>query len=191
MGTPTAATATAARVGRPRPVRAEGWRDELRALHQSSKARYRRRRQPTGNGIRIAVISATVIGLGLLSLTLLAILGSVHMAAYRLRRINRDLPSLNQIAGRETYKTAQLFDRNGKLLWEFYNQDAGRPNSRAAQRISPSTSSTPPSPPKTPTSTPTPASSRGASSRAVYQNLSEQEIVSGASTITQQLVSAC
>lgn len=171
----------------PRPVRAEGWRDELRALHQSSKARNRRRRQPTGNGMRVAAISATVIGLGLLSLTLLAILGSVHMAASGYAAINRDLPSLNQIAGRETYKTAQLFDRNGKLLWEFYNQDAGRrtvvPVNEISQHLIDATLAA-----EDPNFYTNPGIEPRGIVRAVYQNLSEQEIVSGASTITQQLV---
>src|SRR3954469_19690831 len=177
----------ASRRSAPRPARSEGWRDELRALHQSSKAKARRKRQPTGNGLRVAAISITVIALGLFAVTLLAILGSVHMAASGYAAINRDLPSINQLAGRETYKTAQLFDRNGKLLWEFYNQDAGRrtvvPLNEISQYLIDATLAA-----EDPNFYTNPGIEPKGILRAVYQNLSEGEVVSGASTITQQLV---
>jgi len=170
-----------------RASRADAWRDDLQALQQRSRVRSKRKRQPTGNGWRAAAVTLTVIFLGMCSLALLAILGSVHMAASGYAAINRDLPSINQIASRETYKTAQLYDRNGKLLWEFYNQDAGRrtvvPITEISQYLIDATLAA-----EDPNFYSNPGIEPKGIARAIYQNLSEQEIVSGASTITQQLV---
>jgi 1A family penicillin-binding protein len=170
-----------------RSSRSDLWRDDLNALQQRARARTKRKRQPTGNGWRAAAVTLTVVTLGFFSLVLIGILVSVQAAASAYAAINRDLPSINQISSRETYKTAQVFDRNGKLLWEFYNQDAGRrtvvPINEISQYLIDATLAA-----EDPNFYSNPGIEPRGIVRAVYQNLSEQEIVSGASTITQQLV---
>jgi 1A family penicillin-binding protein len=170
-----------------RDARSDAWREELRALQKRAKTRARRQRQQPSGGARAAVITATVVGLGLLSLILLAFMGTIHMASSAYAAINRDLPSTNQLASRETFKTAQLYDRKGRLLWEFFDPDAGRrtvvPLTEISQYLIDATLAA-----EDANFYSNPGIEPRGIARAVYQNLSEQEIVSGASTITQQLV---
>ena len=170
-----------------RDKRSDVWRDELRALQKRAKTRTKRQRQKPRGGVRAAVITATVLGLGMLSLVLLAFMGSMHMASSAYAAINRDLPSTTQLASRETFKTAQLFDRKGRLLWEFYDPDAGRrtvvPLTEISQYLIDATLAA-----EDANFYSNPGIEPRGIARAVYQNLTEGDIVSGASTITQQLV---
>jgi len=170
-----------------RVSRADAWRDELRTLQKRARSRSKRQRQQSRGGWRAAVVTATVVGLGLLSLSLLAFIGAMHFASSAYANINRDLPSINQIASRETFKTAQLFDRKGRLLWEFFDPDAGRrtvvPLTEISQYLIDATLAA-----EDANFYSNPGIEPRGIARAVYQNLSEQDIVSGASTITQQLV---
>ena len=129
----------------------------------------------------------TVVGLGTLSLVLVALLGALYLTSWAYAAINRDLPSIDQIASRETFKTAQLYDRKGRLLWEFYNPDAGRRTVVALSEISQYLIDAPLAS-EDPSFYSNPGIEPRGIVRAIYQNLAEQEIVSGASTITQQLV---
>ena len=104
----------------------DAWRDELQALQQRARSRSRRQRQKPRGALRAAVVTMVVVALGLAGLGLLAFLGTMHLASSSYADINRDLPSINQIASRETFKTAQFYDRKGTLLWEFYDPDGGR-----------------------------------------------------------------
>src|SRR4051812_11194302 len=97
--------------------RADAWRDELKALQHRARTRGKRQRQKPRAGMRAMMLSLIVVGLGLMGLALMAFIGTIHVAASAYATINRDLPSINQIAGRETFKTAQLYDRKGRLLW--------------------------------------------------------------------------
>ena len=177
----------ASRRSSPRDARSDAWRDELRALQKRAKTRAKRQRQQPRGGARAAVITATVLGLGMLSLALLAFMGAMHMASSAYAAINRDLPSTTQLASRETFKTAQLFDRKGRLLWEFFDPDAGRrtvvPLTEISQYLIDATLAA-----EDANFYSNPGIEPRGIARAVYQNLVEQEIVSGASTITQQLV---
>jgi 1A family penicillin-binding protein len=169
-------------------ARSEAWRDELRALQKRAKSRSsRRERQKPSGGVRAAVIAVTVLGLGLMSLVLLATLGTMHLASSAYAAINRDLPSTTQLASRETFKTAQLYDRKGRLLWEFFDPNSGRrtvvPLTEISQYLIDATLAA-----EDANFYSNPGIEPRGIARAVYQNLSEQEIVSGASTITQQLV---
>src|SRR4051812_38220959 len=95
---------------RPSPhARADAWRDELRALQQRSRTRVKRQRQQPRTGLRAALLTLIVVGLAMLSVALLGFLGTMHLASSAYAAINRDLPSINQIASRETFKTAQLY----------------------------------------------------------------------------------
>ena len=170
-----------------RDARSDAWRDELRALQKRARSRSKRQRQQPRGSAKAAVITATILGLGLLSLCLMAVMGAVHFASSAYAAINRDLPSTTQLASRETFKTAQLFDRKGRLLWEFFDPDAGRrtvvPLTEISQYLIDATLAA-----EDANFYSNPGIEPRGIARAVYQNLSEQEIVSGASTITQQLV---
>ncbi|MCC6177338.1 MAG: PBP1A family penicillin-binding protein [Chloroflexi bacterium] len=156
-------------------------------LQQRAKARHRRERQPRGGGVRAALVAVTVLGLGLLSIVLIGTLAGIQLASTSYAAINRDLPSINQISSRETFKTAQIFDRKGRLLWEFYAQDAGRrtvvPLSEVSQYLIDATLAA-----EDANFYSNPGIEPRGILRALYQNIAEQEVVSGASTITQQLV---
>src|SRR4051794_8155178 len=86
----------ASRRSAPRGTRSEAWRDELRALQKRAKTRAKRQRQQPRGGVKAAVVTVTVLGLGMLSLVLLAIMGGVHLASSAYTAINRDLPSTTQ-----------------------------------------------------------------------------------------------
>lgn len=165
----------------------DAWRDELKALQQRARSRSRRQRQKPRGGLRAALITVVVLGLGFMGLGLMAFIGAMHMASTAYANINRDLPSINQIASRETFKTAQLYDRKGRLLWEFFDPDAGRrtvvPITEISQYLIDATLAA-----EDANFYSNPGIEPRGIARAVYQNLTEQEIVSGASTITQQLV---
>ena len=92
----------------------DAWREELKALQQRARSRSRRNRQKPRGALRAAVITMVVVTLGFAGLGLMAFLGAMHMASSFYANINRDLPSINQIAGRETFKTAQLYRPQGQ-----------------------------------------------------------------------------
>lgn len=97
-----------------------------------------------------------------------------------------DLPSLDQLSNRLSFKTTQILDRNGKLLYEVYDKNGGKRTPIHLGEV----------PPHLITATIATEDQdfyenvgfdpKGIA-RAVWQNLTAGEIVSGASTITQQL----
>src|SRR4051794_3992108 len=78
--------------------RADAWREELKALQQRARTRGKRQRQQPRGGMRAMMLTLVVIGLGLMGLGLMAFIGTIHLAASAYATINRDLPSINQIA---------------------------------------------------------------------------------------------
>src|SRR6266849_2638816 len=69
-----------------------------------------------GSGLLMAMI-----GVGLLGIFIL-----LQGAATGYAMLTRDLPSLSSISNHASFKTAQIFDRKGQLLWEFYDPDGGK-----------------------------------------------------------------
>src|SRR5579864_2880776 len=69
-----------------------------------------------GSGLLVAMM-----GVGLLFIFVL-LQGAVTSYAM----LTRDLPSLSEISNHASFKTAQIFDRNGTLLWEFYDPEGGK-----------------------------------------------------------------
>src|SRR5438309_3638208 len=63
----------------------------------------------------------TMVGFGLISIFVL-----LQGAATGYAMLTRDLPSLSEISNHASFKTAQIFDRKGQLLWEFYDPDGGK-----------------------------------------------------------------
>src|SRR5438445_150186 len=63
----------------------------------------------------------TMLGFGLIGVFVL-----LQGAATGYAMLTRDLPSLSQISNHASFKTAQIYDRKGQLLWEFYDPDGGK-----------------------------------------------------------------
>ncbi len=126
----------------------------------------------------LAVLSVLVILLGVLGLAA-GVLGYFYIAA--------QLPSADELRSRSVqFATTQILDRDGNLLWEIIDPTGGRRTTVTLDQISPDLIHA------------TIATEDRffyvnvgvdpiAITRALYYNLSEGEIVSGASTITQQL----
>jgi 1A family penicillin-binding protein len=156
-------------------------------LHDRARMRARRKRRPTRRTYKSVLIFFGVGTVGFLIVNLVALLGAVGAASTAWANLNKDLPSINQIASRDTFKTAQVFDRNGTLLWEFYDQEGGKrtvvPLSEVSQYLIDAQLAA-----EDPHFYSNPGFDLRAIARAAFQNFSEQDIVSGASTITQQLV---
>jgi membrane peptidoglycan carboxypeptidase len=164
-----------------------GRRRGLPDLHERAQLRQRRQRRLRRRGYRGFLIFGGLLGIGFLTFSLLALLGAIHGATTAYANLNRDLPSINQISSRETFKTAQVYDRKGTLLWEFYDQEGGRrtvvPLSEISQHLIDAQLAA-----EDANFYSNPGVDLRGILRAIFQNLTEQDVVSGASTITQQLV---
>src|SRR5438874_31942 len=100
--------------------------DRLQRLYRLQAAReYRDRISSTGrlrsplmigSGLLVALIGVGVMGIFVL----------LQGAATGYAMLTRDLPSLSAISNHASFKTAQIFDRKGQLLWEFYDPDGGK-----------------------------------------------------------------
>ena len=100
----------------------------------------------------------------------------------------KDLPDYTQLDRRRVFQTARILDRNGQLLGEFNDPEGGR---RTLVPIDRDPEGAPRRHRRRRRRQLLPASRASTSSailRALYQNVRGREIVSGASTITQQLV---
>src|SRR5919199_4391348 len=100
--------------------------DRLQRLYRLQAARAYR--DQGGAGARVSkplVLGAgllmAVIGFGLMGLFVM-----LQAAATGYAMLTRDLPSLSEISNHASFKTAQIFDRRGQLLWEFYDPDGGK-----------------------------------------------------------------
>ncbi len=69
-----------------------------------------------GSGLLVAMIGVGFLGIFIL----------LQGAATGYAMLTRDLPSLSSISNHASFKTAQIFDRKGTLLWEFYDPDGGK-----------------------------------------------------------------
>src|SRR5215831_12172891 len=79
-----------------------------------------------GSGLLVAMIGFGLIGIFLL----------MQGAAAGYAMLTHDLPSLTAIANHASFKTAQIFDRKGQLLWEFYDPEGGKRTLVALNEIS-------------------------------------------------------
>src|ERR671936_497438 len=100
--------------------------ERLQRLYRLQSAReYRERVNATGRLRRPPVtcpgLFVSLIGIGLLGVFVL-----LQAAATGYAMLTRDLPSLSEISNHASFKTAQIFDRKGVLLWEFYDPDGGK-----------------------------------------------------------------
>src|SRR5205085_8409308 len=100
--------------------------DRLQRLYKLQSARqYRESIKSTGRFGKIAAVGSglmvAMVGIGLIGIFVL-----LQGAATGYAMLTRDLPSLSEISHHASFKTAQIFDRKGTLLWEFYDPDGGK-----------------------------------------------------------------
>ena len=152
-----------------------------RSAHRRKRQRIQRR------GVQGLLIVAGLFGIGLLSAFIIFVLGGIQVAMTAYSSLNRGLPSIDQINQRASFKTVQVFDRKGTLLWEFYDAEGGRrtvvPLSDISQYLIDATLAA-----EDPNFYTNPGVDLRGIARAVIQNWQADETISGASTITQQLV---
>ena len=124
----------------------------------------------------------SVAGILTLSLAVVALgLGAYVIIALR-------LPSPTELRARAaSFVSTKIYDRNGELLWEIFDPTGGKrtlvPLKQIPASLINATIAT-----EDPTFYSNPGFSPLAIARAFWQDLTEREIVSGGSTITQQLV---
>ena len=157
-----------------KPIRAEDLSATPRAVSLSPL----KQRRPYLGWYRFSILFIGLVGLS----GLLLIVGVV---AYTWTAVQ--LPSANELRSRSLqFATTQILDREGNLLWEIIDPTGGRRTNVPLDQISPALIEA------------TLATEDRffylnvgvdpiAISRAIYDNLTEKQIVSGASTITQQL----
>jgi 1A family penicillin-binding protein len=152
-----------------------------------SAARRRRRARLKKRGAQGLLVVGGLAGIGFLSFFIFTVLGAMQLGTSTYARLNRDLPSINQISSRQTFKTAQIYDRKGTLLWEFYDAEGGRrtvvPLSEVSQHLIDASLAA-----EDANFYLNPGIDLRSIGRAMVQNIRADETVSGASTITQQLV---
>ncbi|MFH1927872.1 MAG: PBP1A family penicillin-binding protein [Chloroflexota bacterium] len=134
---------------------------------------------PSGGILKPLLIAISVIALLLLIAIGVAAGGYTYYAAR--------LPSPDELGDRSTpFKSTKILDRNGSLLYEIVDPTGGRrtvvPINRIPIYLQQATIAT-----EDPTFYSNPGFNPFSIARAFWQNMSEGHIVSGASTITQQL----
>jgi len=126
------------------------------------------------------LVALTIVGLLILAVVAIAAGGYTYYAA--------GLPSPDELRSRSTsFKSTKLFDRNGVLLYEIVDPIGGRRTEVSIDRI-PSYLRQATIATEDPTFYSNPGFNPFSIARALWYNLREGRIVSGASTITQQLV---
>lgn len=133
----------------------------------------------------------TRIGLGFFAL-LAAVLGAAAFtvalgtAASVYADLTTDLPPLSQLTNRLSFKTTEILDRNGKLLYEIYDRDGGRRTpvhlADVSQELINATLATEDKDFYT-----NAGFDPFGTARAFWLNVTEGTLTQGASTITQQL----
>jgi 1A family penicillin-binding protein len=134
----------------------------------------------------MVVTGVSMTLLVVLTLGLVFAFTAVSVAAQTYSALTRDLPSITQLATRDVFQTAQIYDRNGILLHEIYDQTGGRRTLAPLKEISPWMLDATIAAEDADFYDNPGIDTRGIV-RAVYQQLSKSGN-SGASTITQQLV---
>jgi 1A family penicillin-binding protein len=102
-------------------------------------------------------------------------------------QLTRDLPPASQLLTRDVFQTTQIYDRRGELLHEVYDLEGGRRTLVTLREVSPwmidATLAA-----EDASFYDNPGVDARSVLRALWQNVTERGVVSGASTITQQLV---
>ena len=100
--------------------------ERLQRLYKLQVAReYRERASDNGRLKKPLMIGSSLL-VAMIGVGLMAIFILLQGAATGYAMLTRDLPSLSEISNHASFKTAQIFDRKGQLLWEFYDPDGGK-----------------------------------------------------------------
>src|SRR5918912_938002 len=100
--------------------------ERLQRLYRLQVARdYRDRTSATGR-LRSPLVIGSGLLVALIGFGFMGIFVLLQGAATGYAMLTRDLPSLSEISNHASFKTAQIFDRRGQLLWEFYDPDGGK-----------------------------------------------------------------
>src|SRR5688572_10283226 len=75
--------------------------------------------------------------LAILTASSLILYTGVSMAAQTFAGLTGDLPAIGQLANRQVFQTAQIYDRHGELLHELYDQAGGRRTLVTLRDVSP------------------------------------------------------
>ncbi|MBV9600781.1 MAG: transglycosylase domain-containing protein [Chloroflexi bacterium] len=100
--------------------------ERLQRLYRLQVAREYRERVETGSRVSKPLMVGSILLIGIMGVGLLGIFVLLQAAATGYAMLTRDLPSLSEISNHASFKTAQIFDRNGTLLWEFYDPEGGK-----------------------------------------------------------------
>src|SRR5262252_5156131 len=100
--------------------------ERLQRLYRLQVAREYRTRVESSDRFSKSLIAASGLLVAFVGMGLLGIFVLLQGAATGYAMLTRDLPSLSEISNHASFKTAQIFDRNGTLLWEFYDPDGGK-----------------------------------------------------------------
>src|ERR1700730_12274865 len=100
--------------------------ERLQRLYRLQAARQYREHINATPRLRMPLIVGTSLLVALIGFGLIGIFVLLQGAATGYAMLTRDLPSLAEISNHASFKTAQIFDRKGQLLWEFYDPDGGK-----------------------------------------------------------------
>jgi membrane peptidoglycan carboxypeptidase len=100
--------------------------ERLQRLYRLQVAREYRDRVGTSTRVTRPLLVGSGLLVALMGIGLLGIFILLQGAATGYAMLTRDLPSLSEISNYASFKTAQIFDRNGTLLWEFYDPNGGK-----------------------------------------------------------------
>lgn len=100
--------------------------ERLQRLYRLQSARDYHHRVQGGNRFTRPLLVGSGLLVAVMGIGLLGIFVLMQGAATGYAMLTKDLPSLSEISNHASFKTAQIFDRNGTLLWEFYDPDGGK-----------------------------------------------------------------
>jgi membrane peptidoglycan carboxypeptidase len=100
--------------------------ERLQRLYRLQAAREYRHEAETSNRFSKPLMIGSALLIGLVGVGLMGIFILMQGVATGYAMLTRDLPSLSEISNSASFKTAQIFDRKGQLLWEFYDPDGGK-----------------------------------------------------------------
>lgn len=90
--------------------------DRLQRLYRLQVARDYRERVETSSRFSKPLMIGSALLIGIVGVGLLGLFVLLQGAATGYAMLTRDLPSLSEISNHASFKTAQIFDRNGALL---------------------------------------------------------------------------
>jgi len=100
--------------------------ERLQRLYRLQAARQYRERLSVTPRWRMPLMIGSGLMLAMIAVGFVTVFVLLQGAATAYAMLTRDLPSLGEISNHASFKTAQIFDRKGQLLWEFYDPDGGK-----------------------------------------------------------------